>query len=76
MREKILEILSNIRPDIDFETEEGLITDKKLDSMDLILSVAAFSDELDVDIKPKDLLSENFDSLDDIVDLIKRLSEV
>ena len=36
IKETILEILGDMHPDIDFESEQNLVTDKVLDSFDLI----------------------------------------
>jgi len=73
MRQKVLEILSDIRPDIDFETATGLVTNKELASFDIISIVGELGDEFDIDISPKELVAENFDSLEAIVCLVERL---
>ena len=36
MREKVLEILQGIRPDIDFESEEGIVEDGLISSFEII----------------------------------------
>ena len=38
--EELMEILSNLHPDIDFETEERLVGDKILDSFDIVSMIA------------------------------------
>lgn len=75
MKEKVLEILSDIRPDVDFENETQLITDGILESFDILSIVAELADEFDVTIRPKDLVPENFNSVDAIVKLISSLGE-
>lgn len=75
MKEQILEILTDIRPDIDFETEDGLVTKGILASFDIVTIVTELSDEFDVSITPKDLVPANFDTLDSIVALVEKLSE-
>lgn len=75
MKEQILEILTDIRPDIDFETEDGLVTKGILASFDIVTIVTELSDEFDVSITPKDLVPANFDTLDGIVALVEKLSE-
>lgn len=74
MREQILEILADIRPDIDFETEDALVTDGILASFDIVTIVTELSDEFDISITPKDLIPANFDTLDGIVALVEKLS--
>ncbi len=73
MKEKILAILSDLRPDIEFETEQGLISDGLLESFDLIQLIAVLENEFGVEIGNKNVTIENFDSFDKIVSLIERL---
>lgn len=73
MKEKVVEILSDIRPDVDFETEIQLITNGVLESFDILSIVAELSDEFDVTIRPKDLVPENFNSVDAMVEMLKGL---
>ena len=75
MKEKVVEILSDIRPDVDFETETQLITNGVLESFDILSIVAELSDEFDVTIRPKDLVPENFNSVDAIEALVSKLVE-
>lgn len=75
MREKILEILSGIRSDIDFENSTKLIDDGLLESLDIVSIVGEFNDEFDIEISVEDLLSENFNSVDAMVELITRAQE-
>lgn len=73
MRETILEILQEIRSDIDFETATSLIDDGELTSLDVVAIVSELNDEFDVEISPDDLLPENFNSLDAICELVASL---
>ena len=75
MKEKILTILSDIRPDIEFETEEGLISDGLLESFDLIQIIASLENEFGVEVGNRNITTENFDTLNDIVSLIERLQK-
>ncbi|MDD7266890.1 MAG: acyl carrier protein [Lachnospiraceae bacterium] len=75
MRDTILGIVDEIRPDIDFETETALVDDGVLDSLDIVAIVAALQDEFDVEIRAKDLIPENFNSVDAMEKLITRLEE-
>ena len=73
MSEKILEILSDIRPDLDFETETELVSGKKLASFDIISIISELGDEFDIEIGPMYLVAENFDSLEAITALVQKL---
>ena len=75
MREQILEILMDLRPDIDFENEKKLIDDHVLESFDIVSLVAGLEDEFDIKIRPKNLIAENFNSLDALTDLVETLVE-
>ena len=73
MRETILEILEEIRSDIDFENATALIDDGELTSLDVVAIVSELNEEFDVEISPDDLLPENFNSLDAICKLVASL---
>lgn len=75
MKEKILSILNDMRPDIEFETEEGLISDGLLESFDLIQLIATLENEFGVEIGNRNITKENFDSLDRIVSLMESLQK-
>ncbi len=71
--EKILEILKEIRPDVDFENEKLLIDDHILDSFDIISIVGAFNDEFDIEIDVEDLEPANFNTVEAMQQLIEKL---
>lgn len=73
--EKLLEILSDLHSDVDFETEESLIDDGILDSMDIISLITEISEEYDVTITAKDIIPANFNSAKALYALIERLSD-
>lgn len=73
MKEKIISILSEIRPEFDF-TEESLnfIEQGMLDSFDVVTLVDALDTEFNILIEGIDILPENFSSLDRIVMLLSK----
>lgn len=73
--EALLNILSEIHPEVDFETEEHLIDNKILDSFDIVTLVAEIDSEYDVAIPAEELLPENFNSAKALYALIQRLME-
>ena len=75
MKSIVLEILHDIREDIDFENETALIDDDLLESLDIVAIVGEFNEEFDVEISVEDLLPENFNSVDAMVELIIRAQE-
>ena len=73
--EKLLEILRDVRPDVDFTAEDDLIEGGILDSMDIVNLITGISEEFDVVITARDILPENFNSAAKMFELIKRLRE-
>ena len=71
--EELLRIMSEVRPDIDFETEDKLIDNEMLDSLDIVAIVTDVNDEFDIQINVNDLLPENFNSAKALYDLIQKL---
>ena len=71
--EELLNLLSNIRPDIDFETETSLIDDGLLDSFDVVSIISEIDDQFGVQIRIAELDPENFNSAESIWNLIQKL---
>lgn len=73
--EKILEILEGVRADVDFKNEKKLIDDGILDSFDIITIVGEFNDEFDIEIDVDELEPYNFNTIEAMAELIKRLQD-
>ena len=73
--EELLEILGELRPDVDFENETALITDGILDSFDIVALVGELNDAFDIEIKPNNLVPDNFNSAEAMMALIERLQD-
>lgn len=73
--EELLEILEEIKPDIDFENETGLIADSLLSSLDIIQIVAELSEEFDVEIGAGDIVPDNFNSAEAMWNMIQKLMD-
>jgi len=74
MKEQVLEILLDVVPDVDFENEVDLVNRKTIDSFAVVAMVNELNDELDIDIPSREILPENFYSLDTIVKLVEKYS--
>ena len=72
---ELMEILEELRPDVDFENETLLIGNGILDSFDIISLVTALNDAFDIEIKPNDLIPENFNSAAAILALVEKLQD-
>ena len=55
MKEKIIEILSGVREDVDFENETELVSGNILESFDIVDIVSELDDEFEIEIGPKDI---------------------
>ena len=75
MMEELLEILEDLCPDVDFETEEHLIDHGLLESLDIVVLVGEIGQHFDVSVPVEELLPENFNSAAAILNLIRRLQE-
>ena len=75
MRKTVMEILQEIREDVDFENATKLIDDNILASLDIVAIVGEFNDEFDIEISVEDLVPENFNSVDAMIELIMKAQE-
>ena len=75
MMEELMEILRELRPDVDFETETALVDDGVLGSFDITALVNEIMDEFDVEISMADLEPENFNSAQAIYEFIQSLRD-
>lgn len=73
MMEKILKILRELRPDVDFMAEKELIDGGILSSFDIISLIEELSDAYDIDIETDDIVPENFNSAEGIYGLVQRV---
>ncbi len=71
--EQLLAIMSEIRPDVDFNTADKLIDDSVLDSFDIISIVSEVNEQFGIEINVNDLLPENFNSAAALYDLIQKM---
>lgn len=72
---EIIEILSGLHPEIDFETETLLVDSKILDSFDIVSLIAEINDTFDVVIPAEEIIPENFNCAEAIWNLVERLME-
>ncbi len=76
IKEKILEILKEIHPDVeDFESIKELVHGGTLNSLDIVMLVGELSDAFDIEIPPSEIVYENFDTVDGLVKMVEKLSD-
>ena len=71
--EKLLELLKDVRPDVDYENETALIDDGLLDSFDVVSIISEIDDVFGVQIRINELDPDNFNSAEAIWNLIQKL---
>lgn len=73
--EELMEILSDLHPEVDFGQCTTLVDDKILDSFDIVSIIAEIADQYDVTISAEHIIPENFNSAEALFELIQRLEE-
>lgn len=71
MKEQIVKILTELRPEFDFTEDVNFIEEGMLDSFDLVALVDSIEQEFGVAIPGMDIIPENFCSVDAIQSTIQ-----
>lgn len=69
---EVLEVLKNLKEDVDFESSTDFIEEGLLDSFDLVNLVTELEDAFDIEIRGVDIIPENFVSLESITELVEK----
>ena len=70
MKEKILNLLIEIRPEYDFKQSSNFIEEGLLDSLGIVSLVVSLDEEFGVSIGLEDVLPENFLNIESISQLL------
>ena len=70
--EELMEVLSALKPEIDFTKETELIDEGLLESFDVITEL---EDQFGVEIPAEEIVPENFNSAEGIWRLLERMKE-
>ena len=73
--ERLIEILEELNPDVDYETTEDLIDGRYLDSLTILSLIAQIEEEFDVEIPTVEIIPANFNSAKKIWNLIEKVKE-
>ncbi len=71
--EELIEILQDVKEDVDYETCTTLIDDHVLDSFDILSIISALNDEYDISIPAAEIVPENFNSAQSLLAMVERL---
>ena len=70
MKKKIVDFLTEIRPEFDFAASNNFIEEGMLDSFDIVSLVASLDEEFGISIDGTEILPENFSNVDSIFQLL------
>jgi acyl carrier protein len=70
MKQQIIKILMEIRPEFDFSLNIDFIEAGMLDSFDVITLVNTLDERFGISIDGMDVLPENFSTVDKIIELL------
>lgn len=70
MKNKIIKILTELRPEFNFNEEQNFIEQGILDSFDVINLVTALDEEFKISIDGLDIIPENFVNVETIKSLL------
>jgi acyl carrier protein len=74
-RQKLLNALAEVRDDVDFEGQYGLVDEGVIDSLDLTQIIAALDEAFDIHIPAGEIEPENFNSVDAMLAMVQRYRE-
>jgi len=69
----LIEILKDIKPDVDFSSEKKLIDNNILDSFDIVQLVMKLNEAYDIEIGAEDIIPQNFNSADTLQLMVLKL---
>ena len=73
--DELLEILEDIKPNVDFKTCTDLIDGGYLDSFDILSIVSELNDAFGIELSPVDIVPENFNSAQALWNMVERLKD-
>lgn len=73
--DKLIKILNEIKPGVDFTKEDNLIEKRILTSFDIIRLVMEINGEFDIEIIPLHIIPENFKNAETIYALIQKIED-
>ena len=73
--DELLELLKDVRDDVDFENNDKLIDDGILASFDILQIIAEINETFDVEIPATAIIPVNFNSASAMYALIQKLKE-
>lgn len=72
MKEKIVEIIKNMKQDQEFEVDTDLVEEGILDSFDIANLIIELEQEFEIEISGLDIIPENFSTVESMIRLIEK----
>ena len=72
IKEKVIEIMKEVKPTKDLSELSDIVEGGYIDSFELMTLITALSNEFDIEIEVDDIVPENFNSIDGIVSMVER----
>ena len=72
---KIIEILEDLKPGVDYKNIDNLIDGRYLDSLTILSLVSELEEEYDIEIPTIEIIPNNFNSIEKINQLVEKLKE-
>ena len=73
--DRLLEILEDLNPEIDYKNTDNLIDGRYLDSLTILSLISEIEEEFDVEVPTVEIIPANFNSAKKIMALIEKLQE-
>ena len=70
---ELLEIMNEINPDVDYLSEKNLIDGKVYNSLEILTLITEICETFDIEIGPKWMRNENFNSAESIWNMIQSI---
>ena len=69
---KVIDILKNLKDDVDFENAKDFIEEGLLDSFEIVSLVEEIEEQYGIEISGRDIVPENFVSVETIENMIEK----
>lgn len=71
--EQLIALLSEIKPEIDFQKEKNMIDDGLLDSIEIVMIISEIEEKYGISISPDDIDPDNFQSTESMYNMISKI---
>ncbi len=73
--DRLIEILEELKPGVDYKKTENLIDGRYLDSLTILSLISEIEEEFDVEVPTVEIIPSNFNSVKSMYKLIEKLKD-